>query len=160
MEASPREVDGALTPEEDKFVHAHVIMGLSLAKAAKLSGFSNPYQVSERPRVAAAIARMRDQLRLRSRTSREDVIDGIKDAIEQAKLLGDPRAQITGWVELNRILGYDIPKKLEIAVTGNAANTQHQLRQMGDAELLQLADDSKLKDAIDVDFVRVDNDGV
>jgi hypothetical protein len=128
-----------LTPQEERFLDAHVVMGMDLTRAGKLAGISRPRVLIKEPRIAAALAQRMEHVQQRAMVTREDIIMGIKEAVEQARVLGDPRTAIYGWVELNRMLGYDQPTKIRMELSGDAAEMMHQIRLMSDAELLKHA---------------------
>jgi hypothetical protein len=128
-----------LTPQEERFLDAHVVMGMNLTRAGKLAGVDRPHALIKEPRIAAALQARMDHIQQRAAITREDIIMGIKDAVEQARVLGDPRTAIYGWTELHRMLGYDQPQRLKVELSDDAATMLHQMRLMTDAELLRHA---------------------
>lgn len=144
---------GELTSQEERFLNAHVVMGMNLTRAAKLAGITNPHGLVKTPRVAYELARLQSELQNRAGITREEIIAGIKRAVEQAEALGDPRTSIYGWVELNRMLGYDLPTKVKVEMGDDVTNMLYQLRQMDTLELLRLS--GKADDTIDAEFYTV-----
>ena len=113
---------------------------------------SNGYEVMQRPHVVAARERLRVALRERVEITREDVIAGLKKAIDQAEILADPTAQIAGWREIAKLLGYDKTPNVNIHIQGSLEQIRQQYRQM---PLDQLMAEAGMDGVIDADFVKV-----
>lgn len=148
----------ALSEQQKKFIYFLDVVGCAVARAAELSGVS-PYDAAkmlEDPEVAHVRQVQKDQTRAKTGFTREDVTEGIHDAITQAKLLADPMAQIRGWTEIARINGLDAAKKVEVEITVTNPNAPaEQLRQLTTGQLAKLVDEGNV---IDADFYRVDAD--
>lgn len=131
-----------LSEQQLKYVK-HRSRGLSATQAARNAGYAHAKQaaniVERQERVQAALKHEIEQYRIAAQITREEVIEGMKEAINQAKLIADPTAQIRGWSELAKMLGYYAPevKKLELSV--KAAGKRQQLELLSDDELLELA---------------------
>lgn len=72
--------------------------------------------------------------------TRKEVIDGLLDAANLAKLAGEPSSLVAAWREVGKILGYYAPveSRLKISVTGNVLVDR--LKNLSDAELLALSE--------------------
>lgn len=86
--------------------------------------------------------------RERTRITREDVINGMKTAIDDAQVLGDPSSQIKGWTEIGKILGYYAPEKKELQLGADAQALLASLEGLSTEQLLQMAG----PDVIEGDF--------
>jgi hypothetical protein len=80
--------------------------------------------------------------------TRETVLQGMRDAVDQAVMLADPMSQIAGWREIAKICGFYAPEVKKIVLGKRAERVLAEFEQMGDDELLQLAE----ADIIDVEF--------
>lgn len=69
----------------------------------------------------------------------DDVLKGLKEAIDQASKIADPQAAIAGWREVARIMGYYAPEKRELHLTAEGHLTITSMRALSDDELLGLA---------------------
>jgi phage terminase small subunit len=143
---------GALTPQEEKFLHHLEVLGVPQTRAAELSGISNPATVLQRPDVAIRRQQMRDAVRARVQITKDDVISGLKEAIDHAKLTDEPMAQIAGWREIAKMLGYDAPKQVNVTITGDVKQVRKQISTLTDAELLESLG---AEDVIDADFYEI-----
>lgn len=146
----------ALSEQEQQFVYNIEVLGLSVKRAAELAGISDPYGASNRREIADARARLRAEVQKRAEITKEDVVHGIKDAIDQAKVLSDPTAQIIGWREIAKMLGYDAPREVKITISADIRGMRKQIAQLDDAALVQMLDAT---DVIDADFYEVRGDG-
>lgn len=142
----------ALTEEQKKFIYFLDVVGVAVSRAAELACIQ-PYEAAkllEDPDIAHARRVQKELSQHRTGFTREDVTEGIHDAVQQAKLMADPMSQIRGWTEIARINGLDAPKKVEHTVTITDANAPpEQLRYLPTADLVRLVDASNV---IDVDF--------
>ena len=149
----------ALTEEQKKFLYFLDVVGVSVNRACELSGLSHylATKMLEDPDVAHQRKVQKDLARHKLGFTREDITEGIHDAVQQAKLLADPMAQIRGWVEIARINGLDAPKKVEVEVThiSDPNAPTEQLRRLSTTELAKLVDDGNV---IDADFYEVRDD--
>lgn len=97
-------------------------------------------QAVKLPKVANFIATKRAELSSALQITRADAIEGMQDAVNMAKLAGDPMSMIRGWSEIAKMLGLYAPevKKLELSMT--ARNLQSKYEAMSDEELLAIAE--------------------
>lgn len=89
--------------------------------------------------VQKALAEARSEITTVTTLTRMDVIDGIMEGINMAKMMAEPATMIKGWVEVGRILGLDAPDPRKKALSTNADMLQTKLLNMTTAELLELA---------------------
>jgi phage terminase small subunit len=83
--------------------------------------------------------------------TREDVLKGMMEAIDDAKILSDPLTQIAGWREVAKICGFYAPDVKKVEISGSGKAVIDKMRQLSDAELLQIAEG----EVIDVEFDEV-----
>ena len=131
-----------LTPKQLAYVEARS-NGLNIVQSAQAAGYSRPdivgYKVEKTPAIQAAIQKAWKKHEKAAEMSKKKVLDGMLYAIDQAKILADPTAQISGWREIAKMCGYYEPKKMQVEVSVSAKRMLSQFEVMSDAELLQLA---------------------
>lgn len=145
-----------LTEEQKRFLYFVDVVGYPVQRAADLAGISayEAQKLMQDPSIAHLRQVQKDVVRHRSKITLDDVNEGIRDAIDDAKLVADPMAQIRGWTELARINGLEAPKKVAVEhslITSPDAPSE-QLKQLPSAELAKLVDESHI---IDADFYEV-----
>lgn len=156
MDTAPSTANYGLTEEEERLLYNVEVLRLPVTRAGEVAGVANPHNVLKRPAVAGAREQLRNQLRVRTQITREDVVQGLKEAVEQAVILADPMAQIAGWREIAKILGYDKTPTVQVHLTGSVEQMQKQIQSLPMEELLKLGGAS---DVIDADFYKVKHDG-
>ena len=110
--------------------------------AARAAGYAHPIANKEAPlrseAVRTAIAAGREELSSLTQLTRADVIDGIMEAINLARMNADPATMVKGWTEVGKMLGHYAPevKKVEVDVT--TGNFTAKLRALTDDELLKI----------------------
>ncbi len=144
-----------LSLEEAELIRHIEVFGMPVSRAGQVLGISNPSIVVQRPHVAAAREEAKRALQQRTKITKEDVIEGIKAAIDQAYTLADPTAQIRGWAEIGKLLDFYTPTKVNLYLHGTANELRRELSEMDDQSLLKLADEDP--NVIDADFYRVEN---
>lgn len=142
-----------LDPRERIFAE-HVANGARQVVAARAAGFKQPeklaYRVLKRPHVAKAVKYLADENRKAAQMDRKKVMAGFLDAIEIAKLQGDPGVMVAGWREVGRMCGLYEPEKKTLDVNITAKRMISKLETMTTEELFELADEAD--DAIDGEF--------
>lgn len=136
-DASP---DKPLSAQQLEFVR-EIAKGSPVSVATLRAGYSHDttgFQMIKVPAVAAAIAREKAKFEADAQMDRKQVMEGLKEAIDMARLQAEPMSMIAGWREIGKMCGYYAPveTKLKIDVTGNVTMTR--LTQMSDADLLEL----------------------
>jgi hypothetical protein len=142
-----------LTEGEQRFLYNLEVLGMSVQRAAEMADVASPWYLLKKPAVAAAREQLRVAMRSRVDFTREDVIAGLKDAIDQGKIIADPMAQIAGWREIAKLQGYDKEAAINININGNAVQVERQIQGMTTARLLELSGN---KEALDADFYEID----
>lgn len=142
-----------LTEAEQKLVYNIEVLGMSQQRAADLAGVASPQQVLRRSDVADARAKLREAVARRVEITKDDVIAGIKKAVDQADVLADPMAQIAGWREIAKMLGYDAPREVRVTISSDLNTRKRQIAQLDDDELVEMLG---AEDVIDGDFYVLD----
>ena len=146
-----------LNAKEHAFVE-NIAMGLNPSRAAANAGYgavrTKGPALMRTDRVRDAIHKRRGELRETFRVKREDVLIGFQEAIKDAKLLSDPTAQIAGWREIGRMLGFYEPERKIIELSDHVPTAVQQLQEISTSELLELAGPST---TIDGEFTLLDS---
>ena len=137
--AAEIDVNKPLTDKQKAFVQSWA-KGNSIGRASLDAGFSDDgmgYRLARAPNVLALKAQYAAAYEQTAEMDRKQVMDGLKESIEMAKLMSEPSSMIQGWKTIAQMCGYMAPveTKLKIDVTGNVTMTK--LTQMTDAELLE-----------------------
>lgn len=140
-----------LTEQETLFLYHVEVVGLPVVRAGEISGIKSPHYVLKKPHMVAARQKFREAIRGDVDFSREDVIHGFKQAVDQASILGDPMAQIAGWREIAKIKGYDKQPVITLNLHATVEEFKKQLQNLPTDRLLELAG----SDVLDGDFYRV-----
>jgi hypothetical protein len=138
------ELIARLNPQERAYVDAR-LLGLTPHQAAARANFAHPevaWPIQEaKPAVSAAIAAGFEEAKQKFQVTREEVVDGIREGIDIAKLASDAASVIRGWSEIARICGLVAPQQTQVKVD---VTTQmllpSQYQELSDAELLRLVD--------------------
>jgi phage terminase small subunit len=145
--------DEGLTAQEESLIQ-HLLQGVPKSAAGRMAGYKfrdmkrGIDRVLKKPLVVSRIRQLQTEIRNKHEITRDDVLDGFKDAINDAKLAGDPGNQINGWREIAKVLGYYAPEVRKIEVSDKQAKALEQLSQMSEEDLMQIAG----KDVIDGEF--------
>jgi hypothetical protein len=128
-----------LSPKQKTFVDAKM-EGATDTAAAALAGCATAvaFRNSEAVRVELAAARrwLTDVTQIR----RLDVIEGMLEAIEMARHIGDPSAMIKGWVEISKLLGYAVADVKVTNLTINQMQLRSKFESMPLEELLAISE--------------------
>jgi hypothetical protein len=71
--------------------------------------------------------------------SLNEVLEGLKNAIDLAKTVSEPASMVAGWREVAKIMGYYAPERRTVHLTAEGNITHTTMRQLSDEELLKLA---------------------
>lgn len=141
-----------LTAEEASFVYNVEVIGLPARAAARQAGL--PPTMISKPHLQQARELLRREVRGNLQVTKEDVTFGIKEAIDRARILGEPMTEIAGWDRLVKLHGLDAPQKVDISVHTTIEVLNQHVRGLSDVELAKaLGGDT----VIDGDFYRVEH---
>lgn len=132
--------DKPLTDQQKRFVEFWA-KGESKSNAAIKAGYSEDnvaHRLVRMPNILALKSKYEAKYEAAAEMDRKQVMEGLKEAIDMAKLMSEPSTMIQGWKVVAQMCGYMAPveTKLKIDVSGNVTMTK--LTQMTDAELLEL----------------------
>lgn len=72
--------------------------------------------------------------------TKKRVMEGFLEAVDMAKMKGDPFVMISGWREIAKMCGYYEAVKVKVDVNVNHSNYQQKLQTLTDTQLLALAE--------------------
>lgn len=139
-----------LTDDEANFVYNVEILELPTRKAAELAGMPASKIYADHVKQARDIVRA--EINAGYNISKADVVRGYRDAVDRARLLGEPMTELVGWEKIAKILGYDTPQKIDINISSTIEVVQSNLRSMSDQDLSKLVG---ANDVIDAEFYEV-----
>jgi hypothetical protein len=115
--------------------------GVKQASAAKEVGISkeNARDLEKKTDVAVALAAARSAYQETAKIERQDVVDGIKEAIEVARLQADAQGMIAGWRELAKLCGLYAPEVKRLELTLSAQRAKSKYEGLSDEQLFQIA---------------------
>lgn len=91
-----------------------------------------------------------------AKIKKAEVLDGFKEAIDMAKLKGEPLTMIAGWREIARLCGYYEPQKMQVSVNVSGQVMLEKMSTLSDEQLLEMMQDSN---AVDAEFEEIIDDG-
>ena len=145
-----------LTGMQRLFVTMLVHEKLNQTIAAREAGYNQPgtaaHALMRNPKVIHAIAEEREAYAAASAITKKNVVDGMLEAIEMAKTLGEPASMISGWREVGKLCGFYEPSLHKLEITAKGAALLSKLEAMSDEELLAAADDN----IIDGEYTEMD----
>lgn len=133
-----------LTERQDAFVDG-ILTGKDRNVAARDAGYIDkrdgralPSVAEKQKNIQLALREARDELSSAAQITRADVIGGVLEAINMARLAADPATMVKGWTEIGKILGHYAPEVKKIEVTDNQKRLQSKFTAMTDEELLRV----------------------
>lgn len=126
-----------VTELQADFVEAKMA-GLSDAAAAAAVGGSNGAQMAKSHTVREQLENARRWLTDTTQIKRLDVIEGVIDGIEMARMQGDSANVIRGWTEVGKILGHYAPEVKRIELSTDHARMRSKFESLSDEELLAI----------------------
>lgn len=140
-----------LTEKQAVYVEA-VASGIQPESSARAAGYSEPTTAARVLEKTVSVREALEKERAKNAAflgfSRRDVLEGISEAIDQAKTLADPMAQIAGWREVAKICGYYAPEVKKVELTTTHKQRLSELEMKSDQELLEIM----LRPALDAEF--------
>ena len=133
-----------LTPRQRQFVAEYLVDGNG-ARAAVAAGYGRAgakvtaHRLTHaNPAVQAEIQVRQAQDAQRLQIERQDVIQGLLEAIAEAKAQRNPAAMISGWREIGRLLGLFAPQQHAVELLADLRVEQGRYEAMADTELFTL----------------------
>lgn len=128
-----------LTAAQEAFIEAKM-EGKSDHAAAKEAGYRNARGLVTSETVKTQLAAARRWLTDATQIKRLDIVEGIIDGIEIARMQADAGNVIKGWVEIAKILGHTAPEVKVNNMTINQVRVRSKFEALSDAELIAIAE--------------------
>ncbi len=135
--------DATLTPRQAKFVAEFLVTGNG-TQAAVAAGYSlvsarvGAHRLLTKAAVRAAIEDQQGVDARRLQIDRQDVIQGLLEAVQMAREQQEPAAMVSAWRELGRLMGFYAPERRLVEVSAAAGAEGGRYERMSDAELQRL----------------------
>lgn len=120
--------------------------GLPIMPSEKPGDSNVARNITSRPYVQDMIAAERAQTALDHKITRKNVLDGLKEAVDMARMLSEPMVMIAGWREIGKMCGFYEAVKVKVDLTSGGATLTTKLMTMTDEDLLRLATGQALED--------------
>ncbi len=133
-----------LTPRQQRFVDEYLV-DLNGSAAAIRAGYGEAgsrvaaHRLLTNANVRASIEARQALDSQALQIERQDAVKGLLEAVEQARVLGDPGAMISGWTAIGRMLGFFAPQQHVVVASAAVGAEVARLEELSDAELLKLA---------------------
>lgn len=130
-----------------RFVHEYLV-DANAAAAAVRAGYGRAgarvaaHRLLRNANVCNVIAERQAADVQRLRLERQDVINGLLEAIEEARVQCNSEGMISGWREVGRMLGFYEPERRQVAIA--AGSDLWRLEAMSDSELLAVIEGGSL----------------
>jgi len=129
-----------------------ILSGMSTAQAQRVAGYSPKSVLGPKSAIVQNILdEARANLRRASNIKKADVVLGVLDAIDRARLAGEPNTEINGWKEVAKLLGHYAPEVKRIDLTLTQGRIKSKFEQMSDEELFELASRNVLEGEFEVE---------
>lgn len=137
-----------LTSREMRYLD-NIRMGMDHRPAILAAGWAEPTETLERLKkreiVQKELAKIYRSARRKANITRDEVLCGFKEAIDDAKLAGDPGTQIKGWTEIGKMCGFYAPEERKVTVELSNSDLAKQIDSMSVEELLEIAGQDSLE---------------
>jgi len=134
------DIDFNITDEQKRLVEG-LFAGLTKKQALARAGFRESMNINryfrDNPHLEDYAKHLQSEERKKWRVSREQVTQGLMEAIQDAKMLEEPNTQINGWRELGRLHGLYAPEEKKVTLS---AEKSEQMRQIEEASVEELLD--------------------
>lgn len=132
-----------LTPKQRAFVE-NIIQGMQQTTAARAAGYAEPrieaIRLMKNAQVVEAVRHLQGKYEQAAKMTRKRVMDGLIEAVEMAKVQGEPGVMVQGWREIGKICGYYAAERKEISVNITAKRAINKLETLSDEELLEMVE--------------------
>ena len=132
-----------LTAKQSRFVQEYLVDGNG-TRAAIAAGYGRAgarvaaCRLLTKASVQKALQARQSADATRLSTQREDVIQGLLEAVDSARAKQEPMALIRAWAEIGRMMGFYAPEVRKVQARGGQADKQRRFETMTDAELLAI----------------------
>lgn len=130
-----------MTAKQHRFVAEYLVDGNGTAAAVR-AGYGRAgarvaaHRALRNDNVAAEIGARQAADVARLGLAREDVLRGLLGAIESAHEQANPMAQIAGWREIGKLLGFYAPERQRLELSAGGQAELWRLEAMSDEQLL------------------------
>lgn len=126
--------------KHETFANA-IMEGANKSDAARIAGYhpGNASQVMRQEDVQLHLAKAREEITNATTIKRLDVLNIFLEAIDMARTLADPANMINGADKIAKMMDYYAPETKRIELTMDQSVLHSKLRQLSDAELMDLA---------------------
>ena len=142
-----------LTKRQKAFVEHLSHPGITPKQAAGLAGFKAPltsaHDLVKRPNVQQAIRDKQKRWAIEGKVSKEEVIEGFKEAFDVARLKAEPLAMVASYREIARVMGYYEDGKVKVTVDASGKVQYETLINMTEEQLLEIIREEENKKAIE-----------
>lgn len=129
-----------LTSKQARFVDEYLV-DMNGAAAAERAGYGIPgarvaaHRLLTNANVRAVLDARQAQDAKRLGIEREEAIQGLLEAIEMARMKGDPAGMIGGWKAISQMLGFSEPQAVRRTASVSSLDISARLETMTDDEL-------------------------
>lgn len=145
VQAIPLEDCAPLTDKAKLFVKFWA-EGNSVTTASMMAGYGDgaayAYKLVHRIDVKQMYEAEKIRYAEAAQATKIDVMAGLKEAIDMAKLMSEPATMIAGWREIGKLCGYYEPRKIDLNVSVNGSVVLDRMNKMSDAELLKIINEA------------------
>lgn len=144
-----------------KAIEAVVVMGMSYSDASEYSGLTRGTisDLMAKPEVKEYVTQLQRQQEKRLNVSRDRVIEGILEAISDARMLGEPASQIRGWEQIAKMQGYYAPERRVLELPEGAQEFVEAMQSLDSSEVARLAGQNNLIELTVDDYYSEAEDG-
>lgn len=129
-----------------KAIEAFAVHGMTIKEAAAFTGIK-PATLSamkKDPRVQGYIKNLQEANAKKLNVKREQVIQGILDAIDHAKMTNEPAVEIRGWEAIAKLQGYNAPDRVVHDLPDDVKRMMESMKDMDDHQIAKLAGQDNL----------------
>jgi phage terminase small subunit len=131
----------SLSEKQKIFVNG-LLHGQTQTTAARCAGYGFPKEEACRlmkmPKIRESLQYLQRKHEKAAGVSRKQVMDGMLEAIEMAKIQGDPSVMVNGWREIGRMCGFYAAEKKVVEINISAKRAIDKLETLTDAQLMEL----------------------
>lgn len=140
-----------------KAIEAIAVMGMTHAEAASYSGMTvnSVRTLMQKDEVRSYIADIQQAQSKRLSVSREQVMQGMLDAISHAKMLGEPATELRGWEAVAKMQGYNAPERHIHELPKDTQRYLDAVKELRDEELYEITGKKSLIHLSEDDYARV-----
>ena len=144
-----------------KAIEAVTVMGMTRKEASEYSGLA-PGTISQllaKPEIKEYIGKIQKQEEKKFKITREQVLEGFMEAIQDAKLLSEPATQIRGWEQIAKMEGFYAPERREVDLPEDTKEMIRSLQDLDTDTLAKIAGQDNMIDLNENDFQRIEPSG-